>query len=331
MRAIIAESFDGIDALKLVEWPALEPGPGQVVIKTHAIGLNYPDLLVIEGKYQVLPKFPFSPGKEAAGVVVRVGASVGNVSVGDKVLVLVEYGAYAEEVLAPAINCYRLPDEINMVDAAALGLVYQTAHFALMERAHYRPGEVVLVTGASGAVGIATVQLAKAFGATVLAGVRGDHQADIARQHGADAIVRLDAPHLREALREQVRSAIGARGVDVLVETVGGDPFEAALRALAWRGRAVVVGFAAGRIPEVKANYLLVKNITVSGLQWSDYRDREPDWVARVQTEILQLWAEGRIKPPITATHPIEEFKEALMIVRSSRAHGKIVLDVANA
>ncbi|MDX1542219.1 MAG: NADPH:quinone oxidoreductase family protein, partial [Geminicoccaceae bacterium] len=246
--------------------------------------------------------------------------------VGDRVVVQLEHGAYAAEVVVDAEDAYRIPDAMSFVDAAAMGLVYQSAHFALIERGRFEPGEVVLVTGAGGGVGLATIQLVKALGGVSLAGTRSPDKANAIRRAGADAIIDLATNDLRDRLREEVRTASGGRGADVVIDTVGGDVFDAAIRSLAWRGRIVVVGFAAGRIPEIRANYLLVKNISASGLQWSDYRNRDPAWVRRVQDELFALYEAGKLRPEVMATYPMDRAAEALEVIRSGRITGKVVL-----
>jgi NADPH2:quinone reductase len=326
MRAVVVHRHGLPAGLTVEEWPIPVPGAGQVLVEAHAIGVNYPDLLVIGGTYQKLPPLPFVPGKELAGVVAAVGPGVTACRAGDRVSVQLEHGAYAEAVLAPEQSCYVLPPRLGFVEAAALGLAYQTAHFALTERARFRPGETVLVTGAAGGVGLAAVQLGKAMGATVLAGIRDPAQAALVRASGADHVVDLAAGDLREALRAEVRALTGGRGADIVLDQVGGDVFEAALRALAWRGRLVVVGFAAGRIPTVRANYLLVKNIAVLGLQWSDYRDGDPASVRRVQEEIFTFWEAGRLAPRIMATYPLVDAATALERLAAGGMSGKVVL-----
>ena len=325
MNAIVLTALGSTENLSLQKLDPQDPREDEVLIQTHAIGLNFPDLLVIEGKYQVIPPLPFVPGKELSGVVQSVGANVTHFTPGERVLAMVEYGACAEQVVAPAANCYRVPDSISFIDAAALGVAYQSAYYALFERGQLKSGECVLVNGASGTVGIAALQLAKAHGARVLAGVRGDAQAELARSQGADDIIRLDHPDLKNTLREQVRKATDDHGADVIIDSVGGDVFDASLRALAWCGRLVVVGFMAGRISEVKVNYLLLKNISVTGLQISDYRDRDPDGFSAVQEKLFALCVEGKIKPPIVATYPLEQFRDAFAHVARS-AQGKVVL-----
>ena len=306
-----------------------------MLIDVHAAAVNYPDLLVVSGRYQILPPLPFTPGKDAAGVVRAIGASPAtspttsgssSLRVGDRVVVQLEHGGYASQVCAPSAWVHPIPDAMSFVDAAAMGLVYQTAYFALIDRGQFRGNETVLITGAAGGVGLAAVQIAKGLGARVLAAVNTPLQADLVRQHGADAVIDLAQAGLRESVRQQVYTANGGRGADVVLDTLGGDVFDGALRALAWCGRIVVIGFAAGRIPEIKANYLLVKNITASGLQWSDYRERIPDRVAEVQQVLTRLYARGAIRPHVMQVFPLEEFEQALGLVATGQAVGKVVL-----
>ena len=326
MRAVVVHEHGPVAAQALETLPDPVPGPGQVVIDARAIGVNYPDLLVIEGKYQLLPPRPFTPGKEVAGVVSAVGAGVARIKAGDRVMAQREYGAYCEKVLAPEATCYRMPDALGFEEGAALGLAYQTSHFALVERGGYKKGETVLVTGASGGVGLAGVEIAKALGATVIAGVTSREKGELCRRHGADHVIDLAAPDLRNSLREQVYAAVGRRGVDIVLENVGGEVFDGALRALAWCGRLVVVGFASMRLPEAKANYLLVKNIAAVGLQWSDYRERDPVWVQRVQAELYALWGAGKLRPHVSERYPLERFADALARFTERGVLGKIVL-----
>jgi NADPH2:quinone reductase len=292
----------------------------------HAIGINFPDLLVIGGTYQVLPARPFIPGKDAAGVVRAVGPEVTLVRPGDRVLVSQENGCYAEQLAAHENNCHVMPGAMSFAEAAAMGLAYQTAYFALVERGGYRPGETVLVHGAAGGVGLAAVQIAKGLGARVLAGVRSTRHADLALANGADAVIDLAGENLRETLRARVHAATGGRGADVILDPLGGDVFDASLRALAWCGRLVVIGFAAGRISEVKANYLLLKNIAVTGLQWSDYRDRTPQRVRDAQAVLFDLYGAGRVRPYVMHTFDLSAFAEALDLVQRGKVQGKLVL-----
>jgi len=330
MRAVVVEEFAPFDEVSVGDLPDPVPGKGEVVIDVKAAELNYPDILVIAGQYQIKPQRPFSPGKAAAGVISALGEGVTGFSIGDRVSVQVEYGAYAQKLRAPATSVFRMPSEVGFIKGAALGLVYQTAHFALVERARMQTGDAVLVLGASGGIGVASVQLAKAFGAsTIIAGVLGEENAAVARKCGADVVVDLSIADLRDGLRDAVRAATGGRGADVVIDPVGGAANGAALRAMAWRGRMVIIGFAAGEIPIIKANYLLVKNIEVSGLQWSDYRDRDPEWVRRVQDEIFALHVAGKVDPFVSRTFPLSDFREPLALLRDGRAQGKLILEVA--
>jgi len=326
MRAVVVREHGPVARHRLEMVPDPVPARGEVLIEARAMGVNFPDLMVMQGSYQLLPPRPFSPGKEVAGVVGAVGEGVSRIRLGDHVMALPEYGAFAEKVVVPESICYRMPPAMPFDEGAVLALAYQTAHFALLERGAYRKGESVLVTGASGGVGLACVQLAKALGATVLAGVTSQEKGELCRRHGADHVIDLAAPQLRESVRAQVHAALGERGADLVLENVGGDVFDAALRALAWCGRLVAIGFASGRVPEVKVGYLLVKNLGVIGLQWTDYRGREPGRVQRVQDEIYALYGEGKLKPEITARYPLERFAEALARFETRQVQGKIVL-----
>lgn len=328
MKAVVVDAFVPPDQLSVREFPDPHCGSGQLLVKVAAAGVNYPDALVVSGKYQILPPLPFVPGKDIAGTVVEVGAGVTGFSTGDRVVGQLEHGGYAELAAARADNCFRLPDEVTEVDAAAMGLTYQTAYFALVDRGRFRPGETVLVHGAAGGVGGAAVQLVKALGGVALAGVNTPQQAEVARRHGADHVIDLAAPDLRESLRAQVHAVTDGAGADIVLDTLGDDVFDAAMRAVAWCGRVVVIGFAAGRIPTIKANYLLVKNIEVSGLQWSDYRERVPARVAAVQEHLYELYGQGKIRPDIAQVLPMARAGEALAVLASGKASGKYVLAV---
>lgn len=331
MRAYHVVEFGPPSALRLNEVDDLVPGEGQIVVDVAAAGINFPDTLVVSGRYQILPPRPFVPGKELAGTVRAIGAGVTAFAPGDRVLGQLEHGAFAEQAVVNAADAFHLPDGLGFADATALGLVYQTAYFALLDRAGLRPGETVLVGGAAGGVGIAAMQLAKAFGARVLAAVRKPDQVEFVRANGADAVIDVGGANLRDDLRAQVLAATDGRGVDVIIDPVGGEFFNAALRGLAWCGRLVVVGFAGGDIPSVKANYLLVKNISVSGLQWSDYRERLPERMAEAQADIFRLWRNGAARPPVTQTFALEELPAALELIEKGRIRGKAAIIVGDA
>jgi NADPH2:quinone reductase len=326
MRAIVVDEFGPPERLRIREMPAPRPGPSEVLVEVYMAPVNYVDLLVVGGTYQSLPARPFIPGKGPAGVVSALGPDVTAPRIGDRVLAMAEEGGYAEFVALGADQCYCLPPRMSFLEAASLSLVYDTAWVALRERARLAPGETVLVLGAFGGIGRASVQLARAMGARVLAGISRPEKAALARQAGADAVIDLSREHLRDTLREQVWAATDGRGADVVLDPLGGDVFDAALRALAWCGRLVVIGFAAGRIPTVRTNYLLLKNIEVSGLQVSDYRKRRPVLVAACFAEIFHLYGEGKIKPAVAEVFPLDQAGEALVAVRDRHLAGRAVL-----
>lgn len=326
MKAVVARAFGPIERLEVADLPDPVPGPGEVVVDVVAAGVNYPDLLVVGGKYQILPKLPFTPGKEAAGIVSATGPGVDTCRVGDRVIALVERGAYCERLLSPAANVFVLPDTMGMIEAAGFALTLQTAYFALVVRAGLTAGETVLVTGAAGGVGLACVQLARALGATVIAGVSSSQKAEVALAAGATHTIDLSGDNLRDRIREDVRALTNGRGADVICEVVGGDVFDGCLRALAWSGRLVVLGFAGGRIPSIPANYVLLKNIAVTGLHWSDYREWHPAWMRQGQDILFDVWRKGLLTPTPTAAYPLADVVDAMRQLRDRLVKGKVVL-----
>src|ERR1700733_8656564 len=328
MRAVVVREFGTPESLAIEEIASPQPGPDEILIDVHAVGVNFVDLLVIGGTYQFLPPRPFTPGKLPAGNIIAVGANVTGFAVGDRVLTTAEQGGYAEQATALAVHSYHIPKAMSFTDAAAMALAFDTAWFALHERARVVAGETVLVLGATGSVGLAAVQLAKAFGAKVLAGVSSMEKAAVVRDAGADEVIDLSVEDLRDGLREQIQSVTGGRGADVVIDSLGDRFFAAALRAMAWSGRLVVVGFAAGDIPMLKVNYLLLKNIEVSGLQVSDYRKRMPERMRECFNEIFALYEKGLVKPPATSVRPLDGFAEALGQIRDRKAKERIVLSL---
>lgn len=322
MRAVVLEEFGSPDSLVVNDVPDPRPGPGEVVVDVAASAVNFPDVLVVAGTYQILPPLPFTPGKEIAGVISEVGSEVRGLAVGDRVAAQLESGGYAERVVVGQELIVPVPDQVPLDVAATTGLVYTTAAYALRQRAGLKPGETVLVTGATGGVGAAAVQLAKAWGATVIAAATPD-RADQLRAQGADHVVAPDP----KTLRDEVRAATGGRGVDVAVEAIGGDLFAQVVRSMAWEGRLVVVGFASGDVPSIKAGHLLVKNISVSGLQVSDYRERDPRGYCAVIEEVLDLVRDGRLVVPIAARFPFDEAGSALNGLADRTIRGRIVLE----
>lgn len=330
MRALRVNLFGPFAQARVETVPDPVPGSGEVLIAVKAAETNYPDILVMEGRYQVKPELPFSPGKTGAGIIAAVGRGVTGFKVGDRVMAHVEHGAFAEKMVAPAANCFLVPDGLSFTDAAALGLTYFTAWCGLRDRVELKPGESVLVLGAAGGVGIASIQLAKAMGAgTVIGATRGTAKLDSIRRAGADHVIDASHPDMRERMRAEVK-AITGDGVDIVMDPVGGSLTEAALRALAWRGRLCVLGFASGSIPTIKANYLLVKNIAVSGLQTSDYRDRVPAVMARAQDEIFSFWKSGQLNPLVSDVLPLDDFANALNRLQDGLVEGKIILSIAD-
>lgn len=330
MKAVVVSEFGPFRLAAAVgEIPDPIPLPTEVRVRMQAIDINYPDILVIEGKYQVRPPLPFTPGKAGAGIVDAVGHCVTAFRPGDRVVLQVEYGAYSESVTVEQGACYPIPDSIAFDTAAALGLASQTAFFALTDRGSMSEGERVLVLGGSGAVGHATIQLARAKGAgLVIGGARGEENRRIAANAGAHATVDLGVANLRDSLREAVLEVTGGAGVDLIVDPIGGEVTQAALRCLAWRGRLVLVGFASGLIPKLRGNYLLVKNISVSGLQWSDYRDRQRVWVSKAQAEIFDICARGDLSPLISERFELEDVALALAAVQNGNVKGKPIFEI---
>ncbi len=326
MKAVVVRAFGGPEALALEDRPDPVAGAGEVLVRVGAVAVNYVDSVVIAGRYQFTPALPFTPGKGPAGTVAAVGDGVAGFAVGDRVLAMAEVGGYAELAVAPADQCYALPPAMSFADAAAMSLAYDTAWFGLHERGRVQRGETVLVLGATGAVGFAAMQLARAAGAQVLAGVSSMAKAGLARDGGADAVIDLGAEGLRDGLRDQVYAATGGKGADVVLDMLGDDIFDAALRAVAWRGRVVVIGFAAGRIPSVKVNYLMVKNIEVSGLQISDYRKRQPARVRRCFADVFALFQAGQVAAPATRCFGLEDAGKALAAMLDRSVPERILL-----
>jgi NADPH2:quinone reductase len=326
VRGIVVHTFGELEHLAIGELPDPVARAEEIVVAVRATAVNFVDTLLIAGRYQFKPELPFIPGKCPAGVVRAVGADITAFKPGDHVLALVEQGGYGEQVVTTDSKCIRLPRSLSFVAAASMSSVFDTAWFALRERARMAPGDTVLVLGASGGVGLAAIQLAKAFGARVLAGLSNPAKADLARTAGADAIIDLARADLKSDLRAQVMTETSGQGADVVLDMLGGDVFDAGLRALAWDGRLVVIGFAMGRIPEIKTNYLLVKNIAVSGLQISDYRRRTPAKTAACWAELFALCEAGSIKPLPMTVWPLTRCVDGLKAVRDRAARGRIVL-----
>jgi len=327
MRAVVIQYHESRDNVGIVEVGDPEPSENEIVVDVKACGINFTDLLSLGGGYQNNPPPPFTPGKDGAGIVSRLGPGVTGHAIGDRVIAHVNFGAMAEKVTCHEALACSLPDDVAFDDAAAMGLAYLTGYFALMVRGQLHAGDVVLINGASGGVGLAAVRLAKALGAkTVLAGLTTPSKADAILAAGADAVIDLTAGDLKESLRAQVASATGGRAVDLALDLVGGDVFDATLRAIADEGRIVVTGFTSGTIPSVKTNYLLVKNISVVGMTVAAYMRSHSPEIARVQAAIYDLLLAGKITPNIMERLPFERFMDGIKLLEDRKIVGKSVL-----
>ena len=322
MRALLCRRFGPPESLVLEDVPSLQPGPGEVVIAVRAASVNFPDVLIIQDKYQVKPPLPFSPGSEVAGVVKAVGVEVTTVRPGDAVMAFTTYGAFAEEVKTDAHRLLPLPSGMDFATAAAFGLTYATSDFALRDRAALQPGETVLVLGAAGGVGIAAIEISKALGARVIACASTADKLEVCRQHGADDTIN----YATEDLRERIKQITGGRGPDVVYDAVGGPYTELALRSIAWRGRLLVVGFASGEIPRIPLNLTLLKGCSIVGVFWGEFTRREPERFADGMQRLAAWFAEGAIKPHISARFPLERASEALQLMASRQVTGKVVI-----
>lgn len=319
MRAVQVSRFDGPDAVELVEVPEAEGRPDQVVIQVETAGVSFPDVLLTRGEYQVRPALPFVPGSEVAGIV-RIAPEGSALSPGDRVAAFPGFGGFAEVVAADPVAVFPLPETMSFEVAACLPMNYLTAHFALVRRGRLVAGETVLVHGAAGGVGTAAIQMAKALGARVIGVVSSEKKAAVARAAGADEVIGV------EEFNKAAKELTGGRGVDVVVDPVGGDRFADSVRSLAVEGRLLVIGFTGGEIPTVKVNRLLLNNIEVVGVWWGAYWMRDPSYLARQWSELMALLATGHIDPPIGGVFPLEQAADALDEIASRRATGKILL-----
>jgi NADPH2:quinone reductase len=329
MKAILSMAPGGPETLVLADVAVPEPGPGEIRIRTKACAVNYPDALIINDLYQIKPERPFSPGSDVAGIVDAVGPGVREPQVGERVFGIKAYGAMAECVVLPAVNCMVAPPELPMEDAAALLLTYATAIHALKDRARLHRDETLLVLGAAGGTGIAAVELGKALGARVVAAVSTPEKAALATAAGADATLiwpteALDRAKSR-ALADSFKEACGPGGADVIFDPVGGDYAEPALRAIAWQGRYLVVGFTAG-IPRIPLNLPLLKACNILGVFWGAFLMRDPTGHRANMTELIELYRHGKIRPAITERYPLERAGDAIAQLAQRRARGKIVI-----
>ncbi|AKO53241.1 NADPH:quinone oxidoreductase [Marinobacter psychrophilus] len=324
VKAILCKEYGPADKLVIEDVPSPTAKGRGVKVRVKAAGLNFPDTLIIEGKYQLKPALPFSPGGEMSGEVIAVGEKVTRFKVGDRVAGLTGYGAFAEEVIVPEHNLLLLPEDMSDEKAAAFMMVYGTSYYALKQRANIQAGESLLVLGASGGVGRATVELGKAMGARVIAAASSAQKLTVAEAAGADELIN----YAEEPLKDAIKRLTNSKGVDVIYDPVGGDYTEQALRAMAWNGRHLIIGFAAGDIPKIPANLTLLKGCSVVGVFWGSFTQREPEASAQNMIELMTLYTEGKIDPKISEVFEFEDYAKALGALTERRAIGKVVLKV---
>lgn len=322
MRAVLCKELGPPESLVVEDVPTPEMKAGEVLVKVGACGVNFPDTLIIQGKYQHKPDLPFSPGGEIAGEVIDLAPGVTNVKKGDRVIALCGHGGFAEEIAVDASRLVPIPDEMDYVTASAFLLTYGTSYHALKQRAKLQPGETLLVLGAAGGVGLAAVELGKAMGAKVIAAASTDEKLALAKGHGADELINYST----EDLKGRAKELTGGKGVDVVYDPVGADLFEPAVRATGWNGRILVIGFAGGYIPKLPVNLTLLKGSSVVGVFWGEFTRREPEVSAQNNKELLEMFLNGKVKPQITQTFPLEKAADALYTLQNRKALGKVVV-----
>ncbi|TKC90221.1 NADPH:quinone oxidoreductase family protein [Trinickia terrae] len=322
MRAIRCNQFGPPESLTVETLPDLQPQAGQVVIDVKAASVNFPDVLIIENKYQLKPELPFTPGAEVAGIVRAVGDGVTHLRPGMRVAAYTALGGFAEQALAPAGACVPLPDEADLAVAAALTLAYGTSHHAVVDRAALQAGETMLVLGAAGGVGLAAVEIGKALGARVIAAASSDEKLAVCAEHGSDATIN----YAREDLRERIKALTGGQGPDVIYDPVGGVYAEPAFRSIGWRGRYLIVGFANGEIPKLPLNLALLKGASLVGVFWGEFAKREPQRNAAAFEQMIGWMREGKLRPLVSARYALEDTPRALRDMAERRVTGKIVI-----
>ena len=322
MKAVLCKEYGMPETLVIEEVEPLRAGKGQVVVTVKACGVNFPDTLIIQGKYQFKPPMPFSPGSEVAGIVKEVGEGVTGISVGDHVIASTGWGGFAEEVVVDRAKIIPMPAGLDFTIASAFVLTYGTAHHALKDRAQIQPGETLLVLGAAGGVGIAAIEIGKQLGARVIAAASNVEKLAVCRQHGASETIN----YASEDLRERMKQLTDGQGIDVIFDPVGGSYSEPALRSMAWKGRFLVVGFAGGEIPRIPLNLTLLKGCSIVGVFWGAFTEREPQRNAENLSELMSWLSQGILKPHISATYPLEKAPDALYDILNRKVLGKAVL-----
>lgn len=323
MRALLCKEWGPPEALTVETLPDLVPGPGEVVIAVKAAGVNFPDVLVVQNKYQYKPALPFAPGNDMAGVIEAVGEGVTGISVGDRVIASYLHGAFATQAKVPAAAVMPMPQGLDFDTAAGFLMTYGTSYHALVDRANLQAGETLLVLGAAGGVGMAAVELGKALGARVIAAASSAEKLAACRAAGADALIN----YTQADFREQIKQATDGRGPDVIYDAVGGEFSEAAFRSIAWKGRHLVVGFASGSIPKLPLNLPLLKNASLVGVFWGEFKVREREANARNFDQVVRWIREGRVKPHISRRYRLDEAAQALVDLGSRKVIGKVVIN----
>jgi NADPH2:quinone reductase len=322
MKAVLCKQFGPPETLVVEEVADPVAGKGQVVVDIRAASVNFPDVLVIQNKYQVKPPLPFSPGSEMAGVVKSLGEGVSNVRPGDRVIAFSAYGAFAERAAVDASRLIPIPEGMDFVTAAAFLLTYGTSHHALVNRADQKPGETLLVLGAAGGVGIAAIEIGKILGLRVIACASSAEKLAVCREHGADEVIN----YASEDLRERIKALTAGKGVDIIYDPVGGATAEAALRSSNWRARFLVIGFAGGDIPKIPLNLPLLMERSIVGVYWGEWSRRTPHEFAAAVRELSGWFREGRLKPHVTATYPLEKAADAIRLLAERKVKGKVVV-----
>ena len=322
MKAVLCKAFGPAETLVLEEIASPAIKKNEILLDVHAAGVNFPDTLIIEGKYQFKPPFPFSPGGEAAGVVCEVGEKVSHLKVGDRVMALTGWGSFAEQVAVPGYNVLPIPPSMDFNIAAAISKTYGTSMHALKQRANLQPGETLLVLGASGGVGLAAVEIGKAMGARVIAAASSADKLAVAKAAGADELINYS----EASLKDEVKRLTDGNGADVIYDPVGGDLFDQAIRSIAWNGRLLVVGFASGRIPELPVNLALLKGAAVVGVFWGSFAQRQPQDNAANFQQLFTWYGEGKLKPLVSQAYPLEQAAQAINDLGQRKAVGKIVV-----
>jgi NADPH2:quinone reductase len=322
MKTLLCKEYGPPETLVLEDVPRPTAGPGMIVVDVRACGVNFPDVLIIENKYQFKPSLPFAPGGEISGVVSEVGEGVSGVAVGDRVLASTGFGGFSEALAIPAAAAVSFPEAMDFPMAAAFLMTYGTSYYALKDRAHLREGETLVVLGAAGGVGLAAVELGKAMGARVIAAASSEEKLAVCREHGADEGI----DYSKENLKDRIKELTGGRGADVIYDPVGGEYAEPAIRAIAWEGRFLVIGFAAGDIPRIPLNLTLLKSCQIVGVFWGAFVGREPEANRRNTEELFALFEQGKIKPLVSSSYPLAEGGKAILELAERRARGKVVV-----